>query len=97
MCSSSLGPTNPAVSQVVEARIQTLHKPDPGSRETIPFDLITSSGSGLDPHIGVAAELYQAPRVARERKMSEGPRAHRSIQSGEHSVFWASRAYTCSS
>ncbi len=68
---SNLGPTNPALSDAVEARVKALHDADPNNKESIPVDLVTSSGSGLDPHISVAAALYQLPRVARERKMSE--------------------------
>ncbi len=68
---SNLGPTNPALVAEVQARIDALHKADPNENEPIPVDLVTSSGSGLDPHISVAAALYQISRVARERKMSE--------------------------
>ncbi len=68
---SNLGPTNPALVAEVQARVDALHEADPSNKEQIPVDLVTSSGSGLDPHISVAAALYQAPRVARERKMSE--------------------------
>jgi K+-transporting ATPase ATPase C chain len=68
---SNLGPTNPALEQAVKARIETLQSADPGNDVPIPVDLVTASASGLDPHISVAAALYQAPRVARERSMSE--------------------------
>ncbi len=64
---SNLGPTNPALIQEVQGRIDALHKADPGNTEPIPVDLVTSSGSGLDPDISVAAALYQAARVARVR------------------------------
>jgi len=68
---SNLGPTNPTLEQAVMARIETLQSADPGNEAPIPVDLVTASASGLDPHISVAAALYQAPRVARERSLSE--------------------------
>jgi K+-transporting ATPase ATPase C chain len=68
---SNLGPTNPALEEAVEARIQALQAADPGNTQPIPVDLVTASASGLDPHISVAAALYQAPRVARERGLGE--------------------------
>jgi K+-transporting ATPase ATPase C chain len=68
---SNLGPTNPALEQAVQARIEALQFADPGNDAPIPVDLVTASASGLDPHISVAAALYQAPRVARERSLSE--------------------------
>ncbi len=68
---SNLGPTNPALIQQVQARVDTLHAADPGNTQPIPVDLVTASGSGLDPDISVAAAYYQVPRVARERNLSE--------------------------
>jgi K+-transporting ATPase KdpC subunit len=68
---SNLGPTNPALIAEVQARIDALKAADPGNNQPIPVDLVTSSGSGLDPDISVAAALYQAPRVARVRGVSE--------------------------
>lgn len=68
---SNLGPSNPVLAQRVEARIAALHDADPGNSRPIPVDLVTASASGLDPHISVAAALYQVPRVARERGMVE--------------------------
>jgi len=67
---SNLGPTNPALLDEVKARIAALKAADPSNTQLIPVDLVTSSGSGLDPDISVAAALYQAPRVARLRDMS---------------------------
>jgi potassium-transporting ATPase KdpC subunit len=68
---SNLGPTNPALTAEVEARIQALKAADPSNTAPIPVDLVTSSGSGLDPDISVAAALYQVPRVARQRGLSQ--------------------------
>ena len=68
---SNLGPTNPALGRAVQARISDLQSADPGNASPIPVDLVTASASGLDPHISVAAALYQLPRVARERGLSE--------------------------
>ena len=68
---SNLGPSNPALADELRARVESLQKADPGNRSPIPVDLVTSSGSGLDPHISPAAALYQVPRVARARGLSE--------------------------
>jgi len=68
---SNLGPSNPALVEAVKARVEALQKADPGNQSSIPIDLVTSSGSGLDPHISPAAALYQASRVARFRGLSE--------------------------
>ncbi len=64
---SNLGPTNPALQKEVSDRIAVLKAADPGNNQPIPVDLVTSSGSGLDPDISVAAAQYQASRVARLR------------------------------
>jgi len=58
---------NPALADAVTARIKALRDADPGNTAAVPVDLVTASGSGLDPHISVAAAAYQAPRVARVR------------------------------
>jgi potassium-transporting ATPase KdpC subunit len=68
---SNYGPTNPALLEAIQARIDALKAVDPDNQEPIPVDLVTSSGSGLDPHISVAAALYQVPRVARYRELGE--------------------------
>ena len=68
---SNLGPNNPALLDAVKARIATLKAADPTNTQPIPVDLVTASGSGLDPNISVSAALYQVPRVARARGMSE--------------------------
>jgi K+-transporting ATPase ATPase C chain len=68
---SNLGPTNPALLDEARARIAALKAADPTNSQPIPVDLVTSSGSGLDPDISVAAALYQIPRVARLRGLSQ--------------------------
>jgi len=66
---SNQGPLNPALAGAVQGRVDTLRAADPGNTAAVPVDLVTASGSGLDPHISPAAALYQVPRVARERKL----------------------------
>ena len=67
---SNLGPLNPALIANAKARIEALQAADPEAGEAVPVDLITSSASGLDPHISPAAAKYQAARVAKARNLS---------------------------
>jgi len=67
---SNQGATNPALADAVTARIKALRDVDPANTSPVPVDLVTASGSGLDPHISIAAAAYQAPRVARVRGIS---------------------------
>ena len=67
---SNLSPTNPALIAAVEGRVEALRTADPTNKAAVPVDLVTASGSGLDPHISPAAALYQVSRVARERKLA---------------------------
>ncbi len=64
---SNLGPSNPALVDSVRARVAALRAADPGLHGPIPVDLVTASGSGLDPDISLAAAMIQVPRVARAR------------------------------
>ncbi len=68
---SNLGPLNADLAKVVQERIAVLRKADPDNKAPIPIDLVTSSASGLDPHISPAAAEYQVGRVAKSRKMDE--------------------------
>ena len=63
------GPLNPALADAVKARVEALRAADPGNTAPVPVDLVTASGSGLDPDISPAAAQYQAARVARVRGM----------------------------
>jgi K+-transporting ATPase ATPase C chain len=64
---SNLGPRNPALADAVKDRVKALRDADPGNAAPVPIDLVTASGSGLDPHISVAAADYQTARVAKAR------------------------------
>jgi K+-transporting ATPase ATPase C chain len=68
---SNLGPNNPNLTAAVDARIKALHKAEPRNTAKIPVDLVTASGSGLDPHISLAAAEYQVKRVAKARGLDE--------------------------
>jgi K+-transporting ATPase ATPase C chain len=67
---SNQGTRNPALADAVTARVKALRDADSGNTAPVPADLVTASASGLDPHISIAAALYQAPRVARVRALS---------------------------
>jgi potassium-transporting ATPase KdpC subunit len=68
---SNYGPSNPALTEAIQARIDALKAVDPDNNEPIPVDLVTFSASGLDPDISIAAANYQVPRVAQYRGLSE--------------------------
>lgn len=66
---STVAPSNPALTERIAARISALEAAHPASTQPIPIDLVTASGSGLDPHISLAAVEYQLERVAQVRGM----------------------------
>ncbi len=68
---SNLGSANPALLDAVKARLEALKAADPSNTQPVPVDLVTASGSGLDPEISIAAAQYQISRVARARGMDE--------------------------
>jgi len=68
---SNLGPTNPDLLKAVKERIEALRQAHPDQSGPVPVDLVTTSASGLDPHISPAAAEYQIARVSRARGMSE--------------------------
>lgn len=67
---SNLGPLNPAFTDAVKGRIEALKAADPGNTAPIPVDLVTASGSGLDPEVSQAAVQYQLKRVAAARHIA---------------------------
>lgn len=68
---SNQGPTNPALATAITDRVAALRASDPENKTPVPIDLVTASGSGLDPHISPAAAEYQVSRVARMRNRPE--------------------------
>ncbi len=66
---SNLGPLNPALPDAVKSRIDALKAADPDNKLPIPADLVTASGSGLDPHISPAAARYQLARIVKVRQL----------------------------
>jgi K+-transporting ATPase ATPase C chain len=76
---SNQGPLNPALVTAIESRVAALRAVDPGNTRLVPVDLVTASGSGLDPQISVAAAEFQVPRVARERGLPEA-RVHELVR-----------------
>lgn len=68
---SNLGPSNPDLRKSIDARVAALRSADPDNRLPVPVDLVTASGSGLDPHVSPASALYQVSRVAKARGLDE--------------------------
>ena len=67
---SNLGANNPALLDAVKGRVDALRAADAGNTQPVPVDLVTASGSGLDPEISVAGAIYQAPRIAKLRQVA---------------------------
>jgi K+-transporting ATPase ATPase C chain len=67
---SNQGPLNPALAEAVKSRIEALRTADPDNKVPVPIDLVTASGSGLDPHISPAAADYQVSRIAKARNVA---------------------------
>jgi potassium-transporting ATPase KdpC subunit len=68
---SNFGPTNPAQIDAVKGRVEAIRKAHPDQSGPVPVDLVTASGSGLDPHVSPAAAEYQVARIARARGRTE--------------------------
>ena len=68
---SNIGPSNPALIDEISGRIKALKAVDSDNTNPIPVDLVTSSGSGLDPHISLAAAYYQVSRISKHRGITE--------------------------
>lgn len=68
---SNQGPLNPALEEAIKGRIAALQASNPGQSAPIPVDLVTASASGLDPHISIAAALWQVPRIAAQHRLAE--------------------------
>jgi K+-transporting ATPase ATPase C chain len=77
---SNLGPTNPALAETVRSRVAALRAADPQGEALVPVDLVTASGSGLDPHLSPAGALFQVNRIAAARALP--PDAVRSLVLG---------------
>ena len=84
---SNQGPLNPALQAAVRDRVAALRAADPSNDRLVPIDLVTASGSGLDPHISPAAAEYQIARVARERQLPEADVRNLVQQASEGRTF----------
>lgn len=85
---SNLGPTNPAQIDAVKAQLASLQQADPDNHSPVPVDLVTASGSGLDPHISPAGAEYQLMRVARTRGI-DPQKVRRLVAAHTEGRLWA--------
>ena len=85
---SNQGPRNPALADAVKDRIRALRDADPDNKAPVPVDLVTASGSGLDPHISVAAAEYQVARVAKARSIAPERVRKLAAQATQGRTFW---------
>ena len=95
---TNLGPTSKKLIDATKATIGALEKENPDASGALPIDLVTSSGSGIDPDISPEAAYWEAPRVAKARNLRLRPstRSSPNMFEGERSAFSASLASTCS-
>lgn len=84
---SNAAPSSKALVADVQARVEALKAENPDAKGSVPVDLVTASASGLDPHISVAAALYQTPRVAKARGLSEADVEKRVQEATEGRTF----------
>jgi len=84
---SNFGPLNPKLLDAVKGRIAALRAADPGDEAAVPVDLVTASGSGLDPDISPAAALYQIHRIARVRHL-DSRQLRRLVQTHTEAPQW---------
>jgi K+-transporting ATPase ATPase C chain len=85
---SNQGPRNPALADAVKDRIKVLRDADPDNKAPVPVDLVTASGSGLDPHVSVAAAEYQIARVAKARGLAPERVRDLVAQASEGRTLW---------
>lgn len=85
---SNLSPNSPEYAELIDARVEKILAANPdATTEEIPVDLVTCSGSGLDPHISLAAANYQIPRIAKQRGMTEEAVAEIIEASAQHKIL----------
>lgn len=86
---SNLGPTNASLITAVQQRVATLKKENPNAPAgPVPVDLVTTSGSGLDPDITIAAALYQVPRIAQVRGLNQNTVTQLVMQHEQGRFLW---------
>ena len=84
---SNLGPTNPALKDGLTAAVKTFRDADPGNTNPVPTELVTASGSGVDPHISVASAEFQLSRIAKARNVPESKLKELVVQLTEPRTF----------